>query len=77
MFPSELLSIATFMLVATPIALTFRFWFLHRTEVAKQRALTERMRQALRSTTPGERAEILRALHGLEAGSSEQLDNDR
>lgn len=80
MFPAELLPIAAFMLVATPIALTFRYWFLHRTAVAREQARTERMRQALRSTVPAERAEILRALRGLEAGPSDQpdrLDDDR
>lgn len=76
MFPSELLPIAAFMLVATPVALTLRAWFLHRTAVAKERARTERLRRALASTTPAERAEILRALHGLEAGPSQPADEE-
>ncbi|SDE09064.1 hypothetical protein [Glycomyces harbinensis] len=77
MFPSELLPIAAFMLLATPIALTSRAWFLHRTAVARERARTERMQQALASTTPAERAAILRALHGLEAGASGPTDDER
>lgn len=77
MFLPELLPVAAFMLIATPIALIFRAWFLHRTAVAREQARTERMRRALASTTPAERAEILRALQGLESGPPEQLDDDR
>ena len=71
MFPAELLPIAAFMLVATPIA---RYWFLHRTTVARERARTERMDRALDSTTPAERAEILRALRELEAAPAERSE---
>lgn len=67
MFPPELLPFTVFLLVATPVALVFRAWFVHRSTVFKERAKTERLRRALHSTAPPERAEILRALGELES----------
>jgi hypothetical protein len=74
-FP-ELFPFAAFVLLATPVALIFRAWFVHRSTVVKERARTERMRQALRSTAPTERAAILRALRELEAEPQSRTDDE-
>ncbi|WP_026932430.1 hypothetical protein [Glycomyces tenuis] len=66
MIPSELLPFTAFVLIATPIAVVARAWFLHRSTVVRERARTERMRRALSQSAPDERAEILRALHTME-----------
>ena len=76
MIPPELLPITVFMLIATPVALVFRAWFLHRSTIVKERAKTERMRQALRSTAPPDRAEILRALRELESSPADRPNDE-
>lgn len=77
MNPSELLPLAAFVLITTPIAVVARAWFPHRSTVVRERARTERMRRALSQSAPDGRAEILRALHTMEAAPSDREPRTR
>lgn len=73
----ELFPFAALALLATPVALVFRAWFVHRSNVIRERARTERMRQALRNTAPVERAAILRALQELESDPTTRVNDEK